>query len=513
MAVPHAQIASLKMADGPMGIAGSRVDERDVSILTPAPIALGATWDISLVARIGQLVGGEAIRTAINLVLAPNLNLARSPLAGRCFEYFGEDPFHVGLLGTAWASGIQSQGIGAIAKHLVCNDSETGRDVMNAVVDERTLHEVYLLPFEMAAKDDCAGILTAYNRINGAWCSEASDVIVKIAKEQWGYRGMFMSDWFGTHSTVGSLNGGLDLEMPGPARFLGAKAMQAVEQGETAADRVHDAALRIARTAVRFSNASGTPLSKDASKALLIETAAAGFTLLRNKGALLPLVPGRQQRIAVIGPNASMPCFQGGTFAKIALKSDAVTPLDAIMARYEGHAIIEYAPGVDPQPRLPRMSVVPKRDLGDNCHSGMTIDYFADQDFDSAPVASETRNTNSLTWFFGVHDAGAFQQPAGTLAQGIFTATHGGDHIFYLGGTGAVRMLIDGREILRRDDIPAAKDVMGRLKSGEADSVAIRLIAGQKIEVKAEMRYSPARAQGLLKRSLSVGGVRSAGLP
>ena len=162
-AVPAADIASLSMADGPMGVAGARVDERDVSLLTPAPVALGASWDPALVQQVGQLVGGEAIRRGVDLMLAPNLNLARSPLAGRAFEYFSEDPLLCGQLGAAWITGCQSTGTGAVAKHLVCNDSETARDQMNAVVDQRTLREVYLLPFELAAQARCAGMLTAYN--------------------------------------------------------------------------------------------------------------------------------------------------------------------------------------------------------------------------------------------------------------------------------------------------------------------------------------------------------------
>ncbi|WP_229487498.1 glycoside hydrolase family 3 protein [Pseudoduganella lutea] len=310
-AIPDAGIPSLSMADGPMGVAGARIDERDISLLTPAPIALGASWDPELVRRVGRLVGGEAIRRGVDLMLAPNLNMARSPLAGRAFEYFSEDPVLTGTLGAAWVQGCQSVGTGAVAKHLVCNDSETARDVMNAVVDERTLREVYLLPFEMAAQAGCAGMLTAYNRINGQWCAEAGPVIRDIVKEEWRFPGVFMSDWFGTHSTVGSLNGGLDLEMPGPARFLGARSAGAVAEGQVPLARLQDAAQRVATAAQRFGAGKGQPVDDAAATDLLVEAAAAGFTLVRNEGGLLPLDPARQQRIAVIGPNASAPCFQG----------------------------------------------------------------------------------------------------------------------------------------------------------------------------------------------------------
>jgi beta-glucosidase len=504
-AIPDAGIPSLAMADGPMGVAGAKIDERDVSLLTPSPLALGASWDPALVQRVGRLVGGEAIRRGVDLMLAPNLNMARSPLAGRAFEYFSEDPLLCGSLGAAWIHGCQSVGTGSIAKHLVCNDSETARDQMNAVVDERTLREVYLLPFEMAAEAGCAGMLTAYNKVNGDWCAEAWPIVQKVVKDEWCFPGVFMSDWFGTHSTVGSLNGGLDLEMPGPARFLGARSAAAVAEGQVAPERLKDAAQRVAATARRFGAGKGLPLPDDEASALLIEAAAGGFTLVRNERAMLPLDPSRYPRIAVIGPNASAPCFQGGTFAKIAVKPDAVLPIDALRARF-GDAIVAYAPGVDPQPKLPRMTVRPRRDLGDGCIKGMTIDYFDSADLSGTPVLSETRDTNSLTWFHGVHEAGALQANAGTRASGWFRATESGEHQFYVGGTGALRLLVNGKEYFRRDEQLKPGDVMGRLKSGDADCISIPLVQGIAVEVVVELRYTAARCQGLWYGIRSPGG-------
>ena len=497
VAVPEAGIPACTLADGPMGVASGRVDERDVSILTPCPTALGASWDEALVARIGALVGADAAQRGVDLILAPNVNLARSPLAGRAFEYFSEDPWLTGLLGAAWIRGLQSTGTGAVAKHLVCNDSETDRDRMNAVVDERTLREVYLLPFELAAQAGCAALLTAYNRVNGDWCAESRHVITEICKQEWGFPGAFISDWFGTHSTAGSLAGGLDLEMPGPARFLGAKSAALVASGEIGPARLQDAAARVAATARRFTGAKAAPMAVAEAERLLMEASAAGFTLLKNDDDLLPLVPGRDAVIAVIGPNAASPCYQGGTFAKIAAKPNVVSPIEAIRARYGAHATIRFEPGVDPQPRLPSMPVVPARDIGDGAARGMTIDYFATQDFTAEPVASETRDTNSLVWFVGVHDMGVFTSPAAIRASGQYTAQQSGAHRVYLGGTGAVRLLVGGVEVLRRDEEVAASDTMGKLKRGDADEGDIMLEAGQTVPIVVEFRYAPARVQGL----------------
>jgi beta-glucosidase len=368
---------------------------------------------------------------------------------------------------------------------------------MNAVVDERTLREVYLLPFELAAQAGCAGLLTAYNRINGKWCAESHHVITEICKREWQYPGVFMSDWFATHSTAGSLEGGLDLEMPGPPRFMGPKTLQSVTGNIVASGRIDDAAQRVTVMARRFKGEKRTYFSKTQAESLLTEASAAGFTMLKNEGDLLPLVPGQHARIAVIGPNAASPCYQGGTFAKIAPKPDVISPIEAIRARYGPHCTIVFEPGVDPQPRLPSMPVQPARDIGDSAQRGMTIEYFDNPYLAGAPIDCETRDTNSLVWFVGVHTMGVFTQPASIRASGRFTPTQSGEHRLYLGGTGAVRMLLDGKEVLRRDEEVAASDTMGKLKRGDADEALVNLSAGHDVSIVVEFRYNTARVQGM----------------
>lgn len=487
-AIPAAGIPALTMSDGPMGIASGRVDERDVSLLSPCATALGASFDPGLVARVGTLVGGEAVARGVDLVLAPNVNLARSPLAGRAFEYFSEDPLLAGLLGAAWVQGLQSTGTAACPKHLVCNDSETDRDRMSAAIDERTLREVYLLPFELCVAAGAEAVLAAYNRVNGTYCAEHG-LITTIVKQEWGLRGPVISDWFGTHSTLGSLNGGLDLEMPGPARFMGAYAGDAVARGEASAERLADAAARVADLARRWTGAK-TPHTLDA-PAVLREAAAAGMVLLSNPGALLPLAP--EAKIALIGPNAANPCYQGGTFAKIAVAPTAQRPLEALRQVWPD---LTYEPGVDPQPRLPAMPVRPFRD-DPAAPAGMTIDYFATTDLTQPPISSETRDTNSLVWFVGVHEQGVFNQPAAIRARGWFTPQADGAHRFYVGATGAVAITVDGTTLVEQAETLPAKDVMGSLKRGDADSATIDLVAGKPVLVDVVFRYDGARVHGL----------------
>ena len=490
VALPHAGISSAKMADGPMGIASGRVDERDVALLTPCPTALGASWDIDLVRRVGALVGHDAVRLGVDLVLAPNLNLPRSPLVGRSFEFFSEDPFLTGSLGVAWLEGLQSTGTGAIAKHLVCNDSETERNSMNVQIDQRSLREVYLLPFEMAAQAGAAGMLAAYNRVNGDYCAENHHILTDIVRHDWGFDGLLVSDWFGTVSAK-SLDSGLSIEMPGPGRFLGDKL------GEVDQHLVQKAADYVARAAVKWTRAKAKPISADEADQLLIEAAAAGFTLLKNDGDLLPLVPGLARRIAVIGPNATAPCYQGGTFAKIAVKPDSISPLDALRDRFGSTVEIVYEPGVNPSPRLPPMIVSPARLLDDGCSSGMTVDYFDSHDFTQGPVASETRDTNSLTWFAGMHDLGKWDRDGGVRASGLFTPERSGTHRILVGSTGSVQAYADGQLLLASENEIAPADIMGVLKAGDSEAVAFDLVSGQPVTISIEFRYSAARAQGL----------------
>jgi len=496
VAIPEAGIPAFTMSDGPMGIASGKVDERDVARLSPCATALGASWDVDLAQRVGMLVGQEAVGRGIDLVLAPNVNLARSPLAGRAFEYFSEDPLLAGLLGAAWITGLQSTGTGACAKHLVCNDSETARDSVNVQVDERTLREVYLLPFEFAASAGCAGMLAAYNRVNGHYCAEQHHVLTEVVKQEWGYTGAILSDWFGTHSTSPTLAAGLDMEMPGPARFLGAKAAAAVAEGTLDPARVQDAAARVAATARRVTGPKSQPLAPEDVSALLVEAAAAGFVLLKNDGDLLPLDPAKIGTLAVIGPNAAAPCFQGGTFAKISVRPDLPSPIEAIRARFGGPCTVLFEPGVDPAPHLPFMRVTPAQDIGDGCTRGMTVDYFEHPDCSGAPLTRETRDTNSLVWFSGMHDQAPFAKGGSIRASGRFVAGRAGAYRFHLGATGVSRLLVDGQAIVTTTECPPG-DTMGVLKAGDSESASVELAEGQTVDVVAEFTFTGARVHGL----------------
>ena len=237
------------MADGPMGIASGRVDERDVSLLTPCPTALGASWDMELVARVGALVGGEAVRRGIDAVLAPNLNLARSPLAGRAFEYFSEDPLLAGVLGAAGSAGCSRP---APRRSPSISSATTARPTATRIERRSSTSgrcaKSTCCPSNCARRPAARGMLAAYNRVNGNYCAEQDHVMTDIVKGEWRFGGAIMSDWFGTHSTVADDRGGLDLEMPGPARFWGRSCVEAADAGCSIRARIADAARRVVAT-------------------------------------------------------------------------------------------------------------------------------------------------------------------------------------------------------------------------------------------------------------------------
>lgn len=497
-------IRSILMADGPMGIASGRVDERDVAVLTPCGTALGASFDTALVERVGAIVGMEARRVGVDAVLAPNLNLQRSPLCGRAFELFGEDPYLAGHLGAAWIKGLQGQGVGSIAKHLVCNDSETDRDSMNAVIGDRGLRECYLLPFEMAAAAGCVGMLAAYNRMNGDYCVEHRELLTDIVKGEWAFPGFIVSDWFGGRDTLRSARAGLDLDMPGPDRVLGAKFAAAVRDGQVPPERLADATSRVANAVARIDALPRQAPIADPD-ATLAEAAAAGFVLLKNDGDVLPALPKRVRRIAIIGPNAASPCLQGGTFAKIAVRPDFITPLQALRDRFGDKCELLYEQGVEPEYRLPPISATPARDLGDGATRGLTVEWLpADSD---VPVHAETRDTNSLTWFVGLPGTDALKLPGRIRASGWITPERSGPHRLHVGGTGAVTLSVDGTQVFAGGGPVSPSDLMGILKGGDSDAVTIDLKAGQPVLLRFELSYSPARAQGLWY------GVRGPDLP
>lgn len=373
-AAPSAGIASLFLSDGPHGLRKQEgaqdcmgIAESRPATCFPTASALACSFDPELVERVGAAIGEEARRQGVDVVLGPGVNIKRHPLCGRNFEYFSEDPVVSGELGAAMVRGIQSRGVGACLKHFAANSQEHARMVSDSVVDERTLRELYLAPFEHVVRHARPwSVMTAYNKLNGVYCSEHEWLLREALRGEWGFDGAVVSDWGAMSSSVASVRAGLDLCMPGPRRDHARALVEAVRSGDLGEDRVTEAASHVERLARRVEEARGAmpvgPTFGNSSPesaaemresfvsdeefyrahADLARTAAAQSAVLLKNDGVLPLNP--DAKVAVIGAFARMPRYQGSGSSRINPKI-----IDNIWYRLEQRGVAaEYADGYDP---------------------------------------------------------------------------------------------------------------------------------------------------------------------
>lgn len=361
-AAPSADIPSLFLSDGPHGLRKQEgaqdcmgIAESRPATCFPTASALACSFDPELVERVGAAIGEEARRQGVDVVLGPGVNIKRHPLCGRNFEYFSEDLVVSGELGAAMVRGIQSRGVGACLKHFAANSQEHARMVSDSVVDERTLRELYLAPFEHVVRHARPwGVMTAYNKLNGVYCSENEWLLREVLRGEWGFDGAVVSDWGAMSSSVASVRAGLDLCMPGPRRDHARALVEAVRSGDLEEDCVSEAASHIERLAHRVKACQaegpgdGTPAPSPSEEEfyrahadLAREAAAQSAVLLKNDGAL-PL--NLDAKVAVIGAFARMPRYQGSGSSRINPKI-----IDNIWYRLEQRGVAaEYADGYDP---------------------------------------------------------------------------------------------------------------------------------------------------------------------
>ncbi|MFF9090923.1 glycoside hydrolase family 3 C-terminal domain-containing protein [Streptomyces sp. NPDC014991] len=354
-AEPAVQLRPWVMSDGPAGVRGPSWDERKTSVLLPSATALAATWDEPLVERLGALLALEARRKGVHVVLAPNLNLHRSPLGGRHFECFSEDPELTGRIGAALVRGIQAHGVAATAKHYVANDSETDRLTVDVRVGQRALREVYLAPFEAAVAAGVRVVMAGYNAVNGATMT-ASPLLTDPLRSDWGFDGVVVSDWGAARTTLDTADGGLDLVMPGPEGAWGEALVRAVEEGDLAQRVVDDKVRRLLKQADWLGELGrpGRPgrrpepgVRPGAVRALARRAAAAGTVLLANRG-VLPLDADGLETVAVIGAHAARTRTQGGGSAGVFPQAE-ISVLRGVRARLRGRARVVHVPGPVPE--------------------------------------------------------------------------------------------------------------------------------------------------------------------
>ncbi|KAF3930924.1 Beta-glucosidase [Dactylella cylindrospora] len=395
--LPELNVGSLKTTDGPNGARGEFFTDGTPAALFPCGISLAATWNVDLLHKVGSTLAKEAKAKQAQVLLAPTVCLHRSPLGGRNFESFSEDPFITGKLAASYINGLQGGGVAATIKHFVANEQETIRMQINSVVEERALRELYLKPFEIAIRDaDPWALMSSYNLVNGLHADMNPFTLQKVLREEWKYKGAVISDWGGTNSIVESVKCGVDLEMPGPAKMRGSALKAALDKGEISIQEIDDSVERLLRLLERTGRFDLPPeepqektLDTTETRELIRDAGVEGLTLLKNENNALPLGPD-VKRIALIGPNAKRAIAGGGGSASLKPYYNT-TPFDSISA-FSGREIV-FAQGAQIDKWLPLASNICRTPSGD---PGVALEFWKGDKFEGTPLVIQTRSKTDL---------------------------------------------------------------------------------------------------------------------
>jgi beta-glucosidase len=482
-------IPAIKVSDGPNGARGGGSLVGGVRAAAfPVGIALAASFDPPLVEAIGAALAEEALSKGARVLLAPTVNIHRSPLNGRNFECYSEDPLLAAEIAVAFVKGVQSRGVAATIKHFAGNESEFERTTISSEIDERTLREIYLPPFEAAVRR--AGVwavMTAYNKVNGTFASEHPWLLTEVLRRQWGFDGLAMSDWFGSHSTAATVAAGLDLEMPGPTRDRGAKLVAAVGAGEVAEQAVRDSAGRVLRLIERvgaFDDPAIPPeraIDRPEHRALIRRAGAGGCVLLKNDG-VLPLDPAACGRLALIGPNAATARIMGGGSAQLN-PHYSVSPLAGIRAALGDAATPGHEVGCTNYRLRPLL------------RERVAVEFFAGPEPAGEVIHRAESAEGELIWL-GAIAAGVDPERFAARLTSRFTPEASGEHQFGLVSAGRSRLLVDGRPVVDAWE----RWRPGRNYFGEGNDEAIgtlELEAGRTCEIMVEYAANPNRALGI----------------
>ncbi len=497
VAVERLGIPKIKVTDGPNGARGGGSLVGGVkSACFPAAIGLGASWNPELVRAMGVALADEAKTKSARVLLAPTVNIHRSGLNGRNFECYSEDPVLTSALAVAYIEGVQSQGIAATIKHFVGNESEIERQTMSSDIDERTLREIYLPPFEAAVKT--AGvwaIMSSYNRLNGVWTSENHWLLTELLRDEWGYEGIVMSDWFGSHTTDASVIGGLDLEMPGPTRDRGEKLVAAVNEGRVPAETVKAAARRILLLLERVGAFADPSMPEERAedrpehRALVRKLGADGMVLLKNNG-ILPLDKSALDRIVVLGPNAAEPRVMGGGSAQINAHYK-VSPLDGIRSALSGTN------------RVIHLKACRNNRLTQMIRGDVSVEFFHGRDW-SGPVVHRASAEESQFFWLDMPDASLDPRNFSARITTRLRPEESGAHVFGITNAGFAKLYVDGELLVDGETGWAKGDNFFGLGNTEV-RVEKALEAGRTYEIRVDYRAMPEGYEGIEIRAVRFG--------
>ncbi|GGN90510.1 beta-glucosidase family protein [Nocardia rhizosphaerihabitans] len=467
---PALGLAEMPVSDGPSGVRGENWDERDPSVSLPSGTAIAATWDPALLTEIGALIAAEARRKDVYAVLGPTMNLHRSPLGGRHFECFSEDPLLTAEMADAYVRAVQAHGVSACPKHYVANDSETDRFTVDVRVDDRALRELYLYPFERTVEAGAWMIMDAYNAVNGTTMTENS-LLDEPLKGTWGFDGVVVSDWTAVRTTESAAQG-TDLCMPGPPYLWGEPLAAAVRAGEIAESAVDDKVRRILRFAERVGALDGTPqptpiFSDEQAQDLVRRVAAQAMVLVRNDGAL-PLAP--ETTVALLGPSAGEPRFLGGGSATV-IPGHTTTPVEGLTGRLP----LTYTAGVHLSEDLIPAPLVIMTDP-ETGEPGLSARYLKDD----TVLGTQHRTTSRLV---------LLGEPLAAQSNTVEMCTRlradmAGDWQIGFGGVGRIRLDIDGETVLDENVTLDSGDPAAALLNPPQRHVTRTLAVGDEVEVR-----------------------------
>ena len=445
--ISRLNIPSLKMSDGPNGVRGDG-KSGESSACFPCAISVGSTWNLELVNELGKELANEAKAKGVDVLLGPTINIHRHPLGGRHFECFSEDPFLTGKIAIDYVKGVQSKKVAACLKHFVGNDTEFERYTVSSNIDEKTLREIYLLPFEMAIKDANAKVvMSAYNKLNNVYCSSDKNLLINILKDEWGFDGYVVSDWGAATETLENALGGLDLEMPGPAKTWGENLLKAVNDKKISIDVIDDKVKRIINVlnfTERFNNhskAEGTINSKS-QRELLKKAAQEGMVLLKNED-ILPIKKNISS-IGIIGPNGNNAQIIGGGSATLVPYYES-QPIEAFKNCLNKNTTIKTSKGCHTYRYLPEINKSLTKE------GGFLVEYFDVADGKNTLISNKVL-TGSKFWIFEgfAKDIIGGDEKPDILVKFSCTYTPDitGEHNFEIFAIGKSKLLIDETEII-----------------------------------------------------------------
>jgi beta-glucosidase len=480
-------IPSLVMTDGPHGVRTEQSLGRKQGHTTafPTGISMAATWNPILIGKAGIAMAEETKAMDCDILLGPCVNIVRHPLAGRNFESYSEDPYLAGQTGAAWVNGLQSKKVGASLKHYAANNQEIERGRGDSIVDERTLREIYLSQFEMVVKNAQPWtVMCSYNRINGEYASQNQFLLNEVLRREWGFSGIVVSDWGANHTIFESVKAGLDLEMPGPAKYYGHLLAEAVYNWQIEENAINQAVRRILEMIVRSGklDSPSTQISRSVDTpehhAVALNVAEEALTLLKNEQGTLPVDLSKIKKIAVIGPNAA-DMQVGGGGSSFVDPGYRVQPLDALRAALASKVKIIYEPGCDNFIDITvakSYSLTPLQGAG----NGLLGEYFEGVEFAGNPLLSRLDSKVDF-WWLTFAPLEKTPDAFGVRWSGKLLPVETGMHTLALDHTGTCRLWLDGKLLLNH-----TQEQSNNVSESGRASCKVRLIAGQAADIRIE---------------------------